>query len=192
MSPLTAFFLGLFGVGAVGIASGAAIVLVTLSIVDSRSSDILGFADNTIGGTLKALPEFLESLPPTVDDLLKDRRAPEYASQIDVKVDFASGELSKGLRPVMAITNNGDEVVSLLAVRVAALDSRNLPIREWTEVVATPLAVCDEWRGVLYPGNTRYVVVSGWSNIRPDQADSITGVAEISQIRVWQPPEVID
>ena len=43
MSPFTAFFIGLFGIGAVGIVSGTTIVLFGMSIIESKASDVLGF-----------------------------------------------------------------------------------------------------------------------------------------------------
>ena len=189
MSPLTALFLGIFGVGAVGIASSAAIVLYGLRIIDTKSSDLLGFADGTITTTLDRLPDLIDALPKAVEDLLSDRRAPEYLANLDVDVSFVADERSKLARPVMTITNNGGEVVSLLAIRVAALNKSGLPIREWTEIVATPVAF-EEWRGPIFPGKTRYVVIgSGWRGIPSQEADQITGVVEVADIRVWQPGE---
>lgn len=191
MSPLTALFIGLFGVGAVGIASGTLVVLYGMRIIDTRAGEVLGFADNTISQTLDGLPALLDSLPKAVQELLGDRSAPEYVANLDVDVDFVVDERSKGLRPVLTITNNGSEVVSFLAVRVAALNSRRLPIREWTEVVATPIALEDgDWRGKLYPGSTRYAVVSsGCRTVPADRTEQVIGVVEISDIRVWQPSE---
>lgn len=188
MSPLTALFIGIFGVGAVGIASGTAIVLYGMRIIDTRATEVFGFADGTISTTLDRLPELIESLPKVVGDLLDDRRAPDYAANLDIDVDFVVGERSGGLLPVMTITNNGSEVVSLLTVRVAALNRHKLPVREWTEVVATPIGINNNWRGPLLPGKTRYVILgSGWRSIPEERAGDFTGAVEISDIRIWQP-----
>jgi len=181
MSPITALFIGIFGVGAVAIAAGTATVLYGMRIVDHKASALIRFADDTLEG----LPELIASLPPALGDMLNDRRAPEYASQIDVKVRFV-GEDSDGVRPVLTIANRGDEVVSLLAVRVAALNEQEIPIRDWTEVVATPIAVDDEWRGPLMPGATRHVVLSRWRSSPSSAAQSLQGAVEISDIRVWE------
>jgi hypothetical protein len=189
MSPLTALFLGIFGVGAVGIASGTAVVLYGMRIVDTRATELLGFADGTINTTLDQLPELIESLPDAIGDLLSDRRSPEYATELDLDVGFVVEERSKSLRPVMTITNRGDQVVSLLAVRVAALNEGGLPIREWTEMAATPVAI-EDWRGPLLPGKTRYLVMgSGWRGLSATKADQITGAVEIADIRVWKPDD---
>ena len=191
MSPLTALFIGLFGVGAVGIASGTLVVLYGMRIIDTKANEVLGFADNTISKTIDGLPALFDSLPRAVEELLSDRRAPEYATNLDVSADFVVDERSKGRRPVLTITNKGSEVVSFLAVRVAALDSRSLPIREWTEVVATPIALEDgDWRGPLFPNDTRYAVVSSsWRTVPADRAEQVFPAVEIADIRIWQPSE---
>lgn len=185
MSPLTALFFGIFGVGAVTIAASACIILYGMRIVDTRASDILGLAEHTVAG----LPELIASLPAPLADLLNDRRAPDYARNIDIDVKFIKDERSGGLRPALTITNNAGEVVSMLAVRVAALDARQVPVREWTEVVATPVAIDHDWRGPLMPNATRHVVMSGWRTIPRDRADDVSPAAEISEIRVWKPRE---
>ena len=187
MSPITALFLGLFGVGAVGIASGTAITLYAMRVIDTTVGEVISFADGTLLSTLENLPKIIESLPPSIQDLLDDERRPEYASQIAVTVNFLVDPDSKRIRPVMTLINNGSEVVSLLAIRVAALNENNLPVREWTEVVATPLALDDpDWRGPLFPGSTRYVVLSS-SSRGPSIGNigNLRGVVEISELRVW-------
>jgi len=73
---------------------------------------------------------------------------------------------------------------------VAALNQDSLPIREWTEVVATPIAMCNDWRGPLYPGTTRYVVLgSSWRGFPVERLGQITGAVEISDVRIWRPTE---
>lgn len=185
MSPMTAFFIGLFGVGAVGIASGATIVLYGLRIIDQKATAIVGLAENTVTG----LPELIASLPPALGDVLNDRRAPEYASNVDVELNFVTSERKGGLQPVMTITNKGSEVISMLAVRVAALNQQRVPVQEWTQVVATPIAIDDDWRGPLFPGSTRHVVLSSWRTVNAEQAQDLTGVAEVSELRVWRPKD---
>ncbi len=185
MSPLTALFLGLFGVGGVGIAAGAAVVLYSLRILDNKASALIGFA----GDTVESLPKLLDSLPPAIGDVLNDRRAPDYASNLDMGVRFVANEHTEGVRPVVTVTNKGNEVISMLAVRVAALDARKVPVREWTEVVATPFAADDDWRGPLMPGATRHVVLSSWRSYPADKIEALSAAPEISELRVWEPKE---
>ena len=185
MSPLTALFLGIFGVGGVGIVAGAAIVLYTLRIVDSKAGALIGFAEHTV----EALPDLIDALPPAIGDVLSDRRAPDYAANLEVSVRFVANEQSEGIRPVVSVSNKGKEVVSMLAVRVAALDASKVPVREWTEVVATPIAVDDDWRGPLMPGATRHVVLSTWRSFPADKAESLSAAPEISELRIWEPKD---
>ncbi|MDO8630054.1 MAG: hypothetical protein Q7R41_06130 [Phycisphaerales bacterium] len=180
MSPLTALFLGIFFVGAVTIGSAATVILYGMRIIDSKASALIRFAGNTVEG----LPELVQSLPPAIGDILHDRRAPDYAGRISVDVKLSADEASGTVRPVLTVKNGGDEVVSLLAVRVAALDAGGVPVKDWTEVVATPLAIDDDWRGPLMPGATRYVVLSG-SRSLAGKAGTVTAVAEIGDVRVW-------
>lgn len=184
MSPLTALFLGLFGVIGVGIASGTLITFVCLQIVDDKVGTLIGLAEDTIDG----LPELVDSLPPAVGELLNDHRVPQYASHIEVDVDLLADKKSNTLRPVLTVTNDGDEVVSMLAVRVAILNEDGIPLGDWTQIVATPIAVEDEWRGPLFPGNTRHIVCSRYRGSRNVPADVVvTAQTEISELRIWRP-----
>ncbi len=182
MSPLTALFLGLFGVVAVGIVSGAAVTVYALSVVDGKASNIIGFAT----GTMEGLPDLLRALPPTVGDLLNDRRAPEYAPNIDVQAALLADERTGVSRPVLTITNQGDDVVSMLAIRVAAVNAAGNPIRDWTQVAATPLAIEGEWRGPLFPHETRHIVVSSCRGpVASASLDNAITVTEIAELRLW-------
>jgi len=183
MSPITALFLGLFGVGAVGIAAGATVVLYSLRILDNKATALIGFA----GHTVESLPALIDALPPAIGEVLNDRRAPDYADNLELSVRFVANEQSEGIRPVVSVTNKGKEVVSMLAVRVAALDARKAPVREWTEVVATPIAIDHDWRGPLMPGATRHVVLSSWRGFPVEKADALLAAPEISELRVWEP-----
>jgi len=182
MSPLTALVLGVAGVIAVAIASGSAVVIYGLDMVGGNAESIVHFAQNAV----ENLPELIESLPPAVGDILNDQRAPQYVRAIEVEVSFVGSTDGDRYRPVLTVKNRGDQVVSLLAVRVAALSGTGVPISEWTEVVATPIALDDNgWRGPLMPGAVRHVVVGGWRGIEPGRLSTIASAVEISDVRVW-------
>ncbi len=186
MSPLTALFGGMFFVGGVAIASGATVVLYGMKIIDSKASSVIHFAGNTIDG----LPDLLRALPPAIGDLLNDRRAPEYAANIKIDAKMVADESGNVIRPVLTVRNEGTEMVSMLALRVAALDAKGVPVGDWTEVVATPIAVDDDWRGPLMPGATRYVRMNG-RRVSAESVAQITPVTEISDVRVWQSAEKV-
>jgi len=185
MSPLTALFLGVFGVGAVAIASVTSTVIYGLSIVDGKASTLIGLAENTV----TSLPEIIESLPPVLADVFHDRRAPEYMDSVEVQVRFVSDTDSQTVRPVLTVTNKGDQVVSMLAVRVAAFGEAKVPLRDWTAMVATPLAIEDDVPGPLFPGKTRHMVLSRSHNLYGELSDDNGAAVEVSEIRVWTPNE---
>ena len=181
MSPFTAFFLGLFGVAAVGIVAATAVTLSAVHTVNKQATSIVGFVADSVDG----LPELIDSLPSAIGDILEDRRAPEYASEIAIDVNMIADDRGH-IRPVMTIENQGDEMITMLAVRVAALNGDNVPLREWTEVVATPIAIDHHWRGPIMPGKVRHVV--GSRTYRGGSIDNLSKLAvatEISDIRVW-------
>lgn len=179
MSPATAFFLGFFGLGAVGVAAGASVLLYTLTIVNQQVGGLVTFIGD--------LPEFVESLPPSVGELLHDRRAPDYASQINVKVDFIKDREFDAMRPVLTIENAGNETITLLALRIAVLDSAGVAFHDWTEVVATPIAVNEDWRGPMLPGSPRHVVLNSvWWDDSALSLDDLAYAVEIADVRVWE------
>ena len=191
MSPLTALFLGLAAVGVTGIAATSGVVLYGMRIVDGQAGKVMTLVSKTIGDLpeiIGDLPQIIDSLPPIVADAFNDRRMLEYAPNLKTKVRFVASERSGRIRPVVTITNEGDEVLSMLTLRVVALNERGLPIGEWTEVVATPIGIDGEWRGPLSPGATRHVMLGDYHNGPSVPTDSVTGELEITEIRAWVPP----
>ena len=195
MSPLTALFLGISAVLVTCIAAATGVALFGLSIVDHKADQVFGVADLTVEGIPKiidslteGMPDLLKSLPPVIADAVHDVRAPEYAANLEIIADLRPAGHDGRLRPVLTITNQGDKLVTLLCVRAAALDESGTPWYEWTEVVATPLAFDNCWRGPLMPGSTRHVVMSGYRSIRREGASNLRTVCEISDVRVWNSP----
>ena len=183
MSALTALVLGVCGLGMTGIVAGSGIVVYTLSIANGKASDIFALAEHTFDG----LPKLLESLPPIISDALSDRRAPEYAGKVSIEVGFVPGGRGDSLCPSLIVKNNGDQTVSFLTVRVAAIGENGRALEDWTEVIATPIAIEDEWRGPLMPGSTRYVTLRGSRRLNPERVNQIRGAVEITDVRVWDP-----
>ncbi len=182
MSPLTAFFLGVFGIGAVGIASGTSVVLYTLSVVDGELDTAVALVSQVVG----EVSEVLGDLPGGLGDLAEFKRSPSYAQQVDVYAQIVEVAGRDRARPILTISNRGDEVISGLAVRVTAIDERGVPIADWTEVVATPIAIDDDaWRGPMMPGAKRHVALSSYRGLS-GMAESVTTHVEISDVWVWQ------
>ncbi len=195
MSPLTAFFLGLFGLGSVLVAVAGAIVLYGIRIVDTRSEGIQDLAKTVmadmpevVNGVLVGLPEFVSELPPAAADIFSHERVPSYVKNLDVSVQFVPHSRHEGLRPVVRVVNNGQEVVAWLSVNVVAVDKNGLPIRGWSDVVATSFTLpdCNELRGPLFPGQQRYAFLKGVVNDKPLDVDGLTAKIEITDVRLWQ------
>ena len=177
---ISAFGALVFGVTAVAItviASGAAIVFYGMSIVDRKTDSVT----ETLKSVLEELPAIRAALPPVLADAVNDERRPDYARQlkIDVGLNPKTDRIGRPY-PVISIENTGDQLVSMLALRVVAVDSRRNPLREWTEYLATPLAIEDEWRGPLLPGSTRRAILS-----RPCPKDTAAVECEVTELRVW-------
>ena len=181
MSPLTALFLGFFGFGAVTIASVSAVVLYAMRMIDGKVNHAFSFAHELID----ELPELMESLPPAVETLLDDHRAPEYAAELNVEAHLVTGGgRDEWIYPSVIVTNNGNETVSFLTLRVAALNAEGVPVGEWTQVVATPLGFDRDWRGPLLPGNRRYAVLRDWGGLKEAPGVTLTPAVEIVDVRV--------
>lgn len=183
MSPWTALFLGVAGVVGLVIVSATSIVLYGMSIADRNVSTIVGVATHSV----ENLPDWLVDIPDSLEKVFHDRRALDYAESLDIDVKFVAD--SRGVvAPALTIQNTGVETVSFLTVRVAALNENDVPVGEWTELVATPVGFEEDLRGLLLPGATRHVMLDGrWTGGNwPEENGQITyrGVTEISDIRV--------
>mgnify|MGYP005840404957 CR=1 FL=1 len=165
------------------ILGGSGVVLYGMNIADRRAKDLAGLADMAV----KNLPELRKALPPALADLLDDTRCPEYRSHIEVSSRLAEdGGPHARIRPIIEVRNKGDELVSLLSLRVVVLNDRNDPVYESNEWAATPIAAERDWRGPLMPGATTRIV-GRWIDTDPRRADSALRVeATITDIRVWR------
>ncbi len=188
MSPLTALFLGMFGVGAVGIASGTSVVLYTLSVVDGELDTAVALAGQVVG----EVSEILGDLPGGLGDLAEFKRSPRYAQQIDVSAQIVAVTGQDRVRPILTITNHGEKVISGLAIRVTAMDTRGVPILDWTEVVATPIAIDDDaWRGPMMPGAKRYIALSSYRGLS-GIVEGLTTHVEIADVWVWHGQDKVE
>lgn len=176
---LTALAQGIFATLITVIVCGAAIGAYALNIVD-RKLDLGNFG--AFGQDLvEAIPAIREALPPVLSDALNDHRAPEYVKQLDLSARLLPSDDNGWPRAVIEVVNNGDQMVTLLALRLAALDEDGTPVDDFTRYVATPFACDDdEWAGPLLPGATARHVVYFHGD---DDAASIE--VSVADIRVW-------
>lgn len=177
-----------FGLSAIIITiilSGTVVVLYGVHLASEKSERVIGLAQSAVRG----LPEFQQALPPALADMLDDRRQPNYASDLGITAKVTSQAGSNGrTRTVVEIVNSGDEVVSLLSLRVVLLDEHDQILSESQEWAATPVAIEDDWRGPLMPGARRRFVCSRSHLHSVSPMDEIKPEVEITELRVWNAP----
>lgn len=167
---------GVSGVLITAIVCGTGIVCYGFSILDRKSHDLASLGKELVA----TIPGILEALPPALGDAINDRRDPGYRSQLDIDVSLASDLDGRWLRPVVTVTNRGAETVSLLALRLVLADESGVPVDERVSYAATPLAVRDEWRGPILPGETRTYATRLYGRAR-----GVRPMFEVTEVRVW-------
>ena len=79
--------------------------------------------------TISALANWQSALPPAVHDALQDRRMPEYRDKVQVTASLVRDWKTDRLIPIVDVTNEGDQIVSLMSLRLQIEDDENLPVR---------------------------------------------------------------
>jgi len=178
---------GISATAVTGILCATGVGLYGLRIVDHKSDSLLDFAQQTLGN----LPEIQKNLPPILADALSDERRPDYISKIKVTGQIASGPDKRGhMRGSIEVTNTGDEVVSMMPLRITLANAGGGALSQRTRVGATPLGVADEdWPGPLMPGATRKMVQR--FDIEPGRdsgdANDYKVECEVTDVRIWKP-----
>ncbi|MEJ2701799.1 MAG: hypothetical protein P8Z79_05095, partial [Sedimentisphaerales bacterium] len=135
---------------------------------------------------IQGLPVLQKSLPPALADMLNDRRLPDYRSQLEIGAKTFVQEDRRGrMRTEIEVTNKGQEVVTLLALRLVIFDPHNDILAESNEWAATPIAADEDWRGPILPGSTRYFAVSHYGPSPESALDELKTEIEVTDFRVW-------
>ncbi|UCG15244.1 MAG: hypothetical protein JSV19_08090 [Phycisphaerales bacterium] len=177
MSALTALFLGVTAVLVAVITSASIIAIYAMNVGDRWGGDVI----KLVNGAVTNLPETIKGLPPAIGDVLDDRRTPEYVEQLGVQVRLILDETGRTVHPVVSIENRGPKMVTLLALRIVAMDGAGNPVTAWNEYAATPIAIDHDWRGPIMPSSTRQLSLCRHHGVRGD----VTAEWEITDIRVW-------
>jgi hypothetical protein len=176
----SALVLGFFGTLCVVIICGASIAIYGMTMVNDKLDELIAMSPEA----LTAVASWQEALPPAVADALHDRRMPEYRGQVEINTELVRDWRSERQIPVVEVTNNGDQVISLMSLRLLIQDDASVPIEELTIYAATPIALESEWRGPLLPGSTRRFKAG---HIRSDILEDLVVSTEICELRVWDP-----
>jgi hypothetical protein len=180
---LSALVMGLCALLITIILSGTAIVLYSMHFIGDKSEKIVtSFIEDAVQG----LPVLQKSLPPVLGDLLNDRRLPDYCDQLEIRARTTVQDEQRGrMRTEIKVTNNGNEVVSLLSLRVIILDSHEDILDESNEWAATPIAADDDWRGPIMPNSIRRFAVSHYRRSDGLYLEDLKTEVEITDVRVW-------
>jgi hypothetical protein len=148
-----------------------------LRVVDKKSDGLVSL----VGNLAKQLPELRDSLPPALYDAIDDERHPEYRGNLRVTVKRVADEKrDRYCRAVVEVENKGDQTVSLMTLRVVALDKNGEPVSERKTWVASPIQLDDDWRGPILPKETRRFALRYFD---ADETASFT--QEVTEIRTW-------
>ncbi len=178
MSFLASLVWGICSVIMVTVICSSGIVFYSLHIIDSTTETLPQFVMNALDG----LPTTLKS-GPIVADILSDERRVDYADELDIEVRVTDDpRYDNRMRAVATVVNNGQELISLLCLRVVISDGAGNIVDSDIEFVATPFPIDEDLPGPLWPGQTRRVTTTSFRSI-----DHLSAEYEISEIRVWVP-----
>ena len=181
-SFLSSIALGLSAIIITMLVSGTVVVLYTVDLASEKTDQVVAIVQGAISG----LPDFQESLPPAVGDLLNDRREPGYRKDLTVTASLVSAPDRHGMvRTAIEIVNNGDEVVSLMSLRINLFNEKGQLISTAQEWAATPLSIDNDWRGPILPDSRRYFVCRRSIALSSSPFDQIKTEVEINELRVW-------
>jgi len=179
---LSALALGLSAVAISFIVSLTTVVIYGIHFAGEKSEKVVSLVETAVQG----LPQLQESLPPILADVLNDRRQPDYCAQLEVSAKTTFEVENHGrLRTEITVTNKGQEVISLLSMRIVVRDSHGLIIAESNQWAATPFAAEHDWRGPLMPGSNRHFGVSRGATCSDLSVAELKTEVEITDIRIW-------
>lgn len=168
---------GLFGSVMVVVICGTVLGVYALRTVDRHVTSLFQ-------SVASAWPEWQKALPPVLSDAVNDRRAPEYRESVNVTARVeATGKDDDQRVLVLQVANKGQQTISLLALHVVLENDRDVPVRDFSVFAATPLAIEHDWRGPLFPGETRKIVER-----LHDVSGAVKAEVETTELRLWSPP----
>lgn len=176
LSCVSVLILSLTAIIITVVVSASGMAIYGLTVLDQKTDSLVGL----VGEAARALPDLREALPPALADAIDDKRSPEYVDQLDVAVRAGGVDGWGRQHCLVEVKNTGDQVVSLLSMRVVGLDIDGDLVFERNAWAATPIQLEDDWRGPLLPHETRRFSV--W-HCGPGAASKIAH--EITDIRLW-------
>lgn len=146
------------------------------------SAGVIFYALNVVENAINDLPTLVKSVP-FLDEAVSSVRRVDYIEDLDIEMNFSKDlRYEDRMRVVATVINEGDEVVSLLVMRVVVSDEYGNLVDEDTRVLATPFGFDDDMPGPLLPGAKRRQTTGTFRYV-----DNPSIEYEISEIRVSTP-----
>ena len=185
----SALAMGLSAIVITFIISCTVVIIYGINFAGDKSEKLVSLAEDAIRG----LPALQESLPPILTDILDDRRQPDYCNQLEITANttLLPDRYGRVLTSVKVV-NNGQEVVSLLSLRITVLNLHDEILAESNEWAATPFAAEHDWRGPLMPGSHRHFTSSGRGAFPVSSLNDLKTEVEITDIRVWNGRDITE
>ena len=178
---LSSLAMGLSAIVITIVISCTVLIIYGIHFAGDRSDRLISL----VGDTIEDLPDLREALPPALADVLDDRRDPGYVDELDISaVTALTPDRHNAVRTRIEVENKGDEIVSLLSLRIVIFGQDGRILSESNEWAATPIAADDEWRGPLMPGSHRYFV-SHSRALPVFLGDNLRTEVEVTDVRVW-------
>lgn len=183
---LSSLAMGISALLIVVVISCTTLIIYGMHFIGDRSEQIV----QTVGAAIGGLDEFQKALPPIIADILNDQRRPDYRDQIELSARISpTSAHNNHYRIAVEAKNKGEEVVSMLTIRVILLDENDEVISETNEWIATPITTNGGLPGPIMPGSNRRYTAHTYCNHRDISLDSLKTEIEITDIRVWNAPE---
>ncbi len=179
---LSALAMGVSAIAITSVISCTVVIIYGMHFAGDQSEKLVSL----MGDAIQGLPKLQESLPPVLADVLDDRRQPDYSTRLEISAKTTLLPERNGcVRTAVTVVNNGEEVVSLLSLRIVILNSQDEILAESNEWAATPFAADHDWRGPLMPGSHRYFATSRSGRFPVSSLNDLKTEVEITDIRIW-------
>jgi hypothetical protein len=170
---LAALAKGVFGTIMVCVLCGTALGLYGIHVADRHVWELAQ-------QILTELPEWQKAMPAVIADDLNDRRAPEYRDSVRIAARFVPDSPgSEDGSVVVDVKNVGEQIVSLLPLRVVVEDESADRVNVVRLMAAAPLLFGDD-AGPLLPGTERKLARHVWRVVGEPRV-----TVEITDLRVW-------
>lgn len=148
------------------------------------SAGVIFYALNVVENAINDLPALVRSVP-FLDEAVSSVRRVDYIEDLDIEMSFSKDLRHEDrMRVVATVVNEGEEVVSLLVMRVVVSDQYGNVVDEDTRVLATPFGFDDDMPGPLLPGAKRRATTGTFRYVENPSIEY-----EISEIRISTPSD---